>query len=110
MAYRESTGRKITVQKNPKDVRAILRRHLREEKKTIAGDLARAWNMHPTSAHRRFYSDRSKRGGAPFTPQMIDAAVEMLGLDEFDAHELRLQGAIESGWQINPAFTWAPSA
>lgn len=101
MAFRESTGRKITVQKNPKDVRAILRRHLREEGKTIGGDLSKAWGMTANSAHRRFYAEGSKRRTRALTPQMIDAAIEMLRLDEFDAQELRLQGAIEAGWRLS---------
>lgn len=95
MSFRPSTGRKITVKKLPVTVRDLLRRHLREERLQIVPHLAAAWDMHPTSAYRRMYSKN------PFTPQMVDAAIELLRLDEFDANELRVRGAIESGWQLN---------
>lgn len=95
MSFRPSTGRKITVAKTPVTARDLLRRHLREEGKRIAPELAGAWDMHPNSAYRRMYDTR------PFTPQMIDAAVELLRLDDFDANELRKRAAYEAGWQID---------
>lgn len=94
MAFRQSTGRKITVKKNPKTTRDIMRRHLREEGKRIV-DLCEVWDMHPSSAYRRFYDKR------PMKPQMIDAFIELLKLDHEDATELRLFAAIESGWQLD---------
>lgn len=94
MSFRPSTGRKITVKKNPKTARDIMRRHLREEGKRIA-DLSEVWDMHPTSTYRRFYDKR------PMRPQMIDAFIELLKLDHEDATELRLFAAIEAGWQID---------
>lgn len=94
MSFRQSTGRKITVKKNPKTARDIMRRHLREEGKRIV-DLCAVWDMHPTSAYRRFYDKR------PMTPQMIDGFVELLKLDHDDASELRLFAAIEAGWQLD---------
>lgn len=95
MAYRAATGRKIAVKRNPKTARDVMRRHLREEGHTIAA-LARVWDMHPTSAYRRFYEPER-----PLSPQYIEAFIEWLKLDDFDAYELRYLGAIESGWQID---------
>lgn len=37
----------------------------------------------------------------PLTPQMVDAAIDMLQLDDFDANELRKRGALEAGWVID---------
>ena len=54
--------------------------------------------MHQNSAYRRMYDSR------PFTPQMIDAVVELCKLDEFDANELRKRAAYECGWKINYAL------
>lgn len=95
MTYRPSTGRKIEVKSYVRDVRAMLRRHLREEGKRINPELAQAWNMHPNSAYRRMYDKR------PYTPQMIDAAADMLSLDEFDRAELHRQAAREFGFRID---------
>ena len=94
MSFRPSTGRKITVKRNPKTVRDIMRRHLREEGKRIV-DLCPVRDMHANSAYRRFYDKR------PMTPQMIDAFIALLRLDHEDASELRLFAAIEAGWQLN---------
>lgn len=97
MSARPATGRKITVKKRPITLRDVMRRHLREEGKTIAA-LSKVWDMHPTSCYRRFYDKR------PYPPQYVDSFIEWLRLDEFDAQELRLLGAIEAGWQINTAL------
>lgn len=97
MAYRAATGRKIKVEKRPKDVRAILRRHLREEGKTIS-QLADVWDMHVNSVYRRFYDSR------PFPVQFVETAINFLKLDDFDANELRWHGAREAGWNINPDY------
>ena len=94
MSYRPSTGRKLNIPHRVISVRDLIRRHLREEGKRINPELAAAWNMHPNSAYRRMYDSR------PFTPQMVDAVIELLKLDEFDANELRKRGALESGWNI----------
>ena len=94
MSYRPSTGRKITVKRNPKTARDVMRRHLREEGKRIV-DLCPVWDMIPQSAYRRFYDKR------PMTPQMIDSFIEFLRLDTEDASELRLFAAIEAGWQLD---------
>jgi hypothetical protein len=95
MAYRKSTGRKITVRPYARTVRDLIRRHLREENVQINTGLAVAWDMHPNSAYRRMYDKR------PFTPQMITAVVELLKLDEFDATELYRQAAREAGYLID---------
>lgn len=90
-------GRKIKVKKSPRSVRDIIRRHLREEGKTIVHDLAKWWQMHPRSAYRLMYKHERT-----FTPTYIEAVIAGLKLDEFDANELRLLAAIEAGWQLNP--------
>ena len=95
MAFRQATGRKIEVEKHPKTVRALMRRHLREEGKLII-DLCPIWDMHENSVYRRFYDKR------PYSPQYIESFIEFLKLDEFDATELRLLGAIEAGWKLRP--------
>lgn len=95
MAFRQSAGRKLQVVRTPITARDLIRRHLREEGMRINPELAQAWDMHPNSAYRRMYDSR------PFTPQMIDATIEVLHLDEFDANELRKRAANEAGWQIN---------
>lgn len=93
MAFRPATGRKIKVEKNPKSLRAVMRRHLREEGLRIV-DLSPVWDMHNNSTYRRFYDNR------PFPPQYVEAFIQLLQLDNFDAMELRLLGAIEAGWQL----------
>lgn len=95
MAYRPATGRRAKVDKKPKTVRAIMRRHLRLEGKTMV-DLAPVWDMRDTSVWRRFYD--TKRA---MSPQYIDSFIDFLKLDDFDAYELRLAGAIEAGWQLH---------
>ena len=42
--------------------------------------------------------------GRPLPPQHVEASITHLGLDEFDANELRLLAAREAGWQIDPAY------
>lgn len=95
MAFRPSTGRKLNIPPYARDVRSLIRRHLREEGKRINPELATAWDMHPNSAYRRMYDKR------PFTPQMIAAVIELLKLDEFDATELYQQAAREAGYLID---------
>lgn len=90
-------GRYISVKKNPKSSRDLLRRHLREEGKTIVHDLASWWGIHPNSAYRRMYDTHR-----PFTPTFIEQAITGLQLDAFDAQELRLLAAREAGWLIDP--------
>lgn len=59
-------------------------------------DLAGPWNVRPATVKTIMHH------GRPLAPQHIDAFIEFLKLDEFDALELRIQGAIEAGWQIKP--------
>lgn len=93
MAFRPATGRKIKVDKNPRSVRALMRRHLREEGKRMI-DLAPVWDMHENSLYRRFYDNR------PFPPQYVTQFVKFLQLDEFDAFELHAQAAREHGFEL----------
>lgn len=96
-ASRNLQGRGLTTKRTPKDVRDLIRRHLKEEKKQIKHDLAAWWGVHPHTAYRRMYDKRR-----PFTPSYIEAVITGLQLDEFDANELRLFGARDAGWLIDP--------
>lgn len=86
---------RIPANANPRTLRDLIRRHLREEGKTISGDLARAWDVKPNSASRRMFRN------VQMLPEHVEAVIVLLNLDEFDAHELRMQGAIESGWRVD---------
>ncbi|HEL3748669.1 TPA: hypothetical protein UMV35_000929 [Stenotrophomonas maltophilia] len=61
-------------------------------------DLADAWGCSKHNVYDLFYRDR------PISPTHIELAAKLLGLDEFDTNELRLLGAREAGWQIDPKF------
>jgi hypothetical protein len=80
---------------DPRTLHDMVRRHLKEEGKTIWGDCARAWGCLPHTASRRFF------GGYMFSPWHLEQIITMLNLDEFDALELRRQGAREAGWMID---------
>lgn len=83
--------------RSPRDVRSLIRRHLREEGKTVETHLAKWWNMHPHSAHRRMYDlDRV------LSPVHIEAVVQGLKLDKDDARELYHLAALEAGFKIGP--------
>ena len=57
-------------------------------------DLDEHWNVLPGTVKFIFWKK------TPLPPQYVDAFITALKLDEFDALELRLQAAIESGWQL----------
>lgn len=97
---RYAAGRRVRVPAQIRTARDLLRRHLREEGINQT-DLHRAWDIKPESVKSILSGKR------PLSPQYIDAAVEFLKLDEFDSLELRLQGALEAGWQIAPAVVAA---
>lgn len=90
-------GRPIRVPRSVDSVRAHLRRHLREEGHRMQA-LAGPWKCTPQNVYDLFYRSN------PLGPQHIDAAAAFLRLDEFDANELRLLGAREAGWNIDPQF------
>ena len=87
-------GRRISVQTGVKTVRSIMREHLRESHMTIKGDLARILGITAVGAASLMTHKN------PLAPQHIDAFIEGMKLDDFDALELRLLGAIEAGWQV----------
>lgn len=58
-------------------------------------DLGPYWNIQHGSVKFVFWKK------TPLPPQYVDAFIEALRLDEFDAAELRLQAAIEAGWQLH---------
>lgn len=87
-------GRMIRVKPQRRTLRDIMREHYREaglKQKHVAALLA----MTPGGFRKWLNSDYQT------PPQYIDAFIEALKLDEFDALELRLQGAIEMGWQLD---------
>ncbi|MGG6341671.1 hypothetical protein ACQ5SA_00320 [Stenotrophomonas indicatrix] len=90
-------GRPIRVPRSVTSVRALLKRHLLEEGKRMQ-DLAEVWGCSRHNVYDLFYESR------PISPTHIDLAAKFLGLDEFDTNELRLLGAREAGWQIDPTF------
>ncbi|WP_232147411.1 helix-turn-helix transcriptional regulator [Stenotrophomonas sp. SY1] len=90
-------GRPIRVPRSVNSVRALLRRHLQEEGKRMQ-ELAGAWGCTKQNVYDLFSGQR------PFSPNHIDQAARLLGLDEFDTNELRLLGAREAGWAVDPTF------
>lgn len=90
-------GRPIRVPIGKASVRQLLRRHIREEGLRMQ-DLSIPWQCKPPTIYRAFGDQR------PFSPSHIEAAIEFLGLDEFDANELRILGAREAGWQISGKY------
>ena len=81
--------------RHPRDVRSLIRRHLREEGKTVEHHLSLWWNMTPHSAHRRMYDI-----GRVLSPVHIEAVVKGLKLDQQDAQELYRLAAVEAGFKI----------
>jgi len=90
-------GRPIRVERGKATVRNLLRRHIREEGRRLQG-LAEPWQCTRSTVYGAFCN------GHPFSPQHIEAAIAWLGLDEFDANELRIRGAREAGWSIDLNF------
>lgn len=90
-------GRRIvTPSDTVRTVRHIMREHLAFHRMTFTYDLSAMLGI----ANRSAVTMMNKK--YPIAPQHIDAFIEGMKLDEFDALELRLQGAIEYGWQLTP--------
>ena len=103
MAYRKNPGgRPLVYPKNPKAVRDIMRRHMREEGK-LQKDFSKYLDISYSAVTDYFY-----RKNRPMPPGLVDAFIEWLELDEFDALELRIRGAQEAGWQIERALEVLP--
>jgi len=92
---RYAAGRTIRVAKTMRTTRDLIRRHLKEEKR-YQSELAIPWNCKPSTAKAIMM-----RTGRPLSSQYIDAFVEWLKLDEFDATELHRLAAIENGFKID---------
>jgi hypothetical protein len=92
---RYAAGRRVAVPATVRKVRDLIRRHMREEGRDM-GSLAAVWNV------KRETVKTIMHHGRPLSPQYVDAFIEALKLDEFDALELRFQGALEAGWQLQP--------
>ncbi|KMM77256.1 hypothetical protein ACP93_02425 [Xanthomonas sp. NCPPB 1128] len=61
-------------------------------------ELAGPWKCKPQTVYDMFYDGRA------FSPAHIDAAAAFLRLDEHDTAELRILGAREAGWNIDPQY------
>lgn len=81
--------------KHVRNLRAVIREHLREEGKTIR-DLSEMLGLKFQSA-RRLMTPPERN----FPPDYVERIIIGLQLDEFDANELRILGAIEAGWNLN---------
>ena len=77
-----------------KNVRSVMRRHLRAQKRTM-GSLSEVWGIKPDSCERRFYKENRA-----MPVQYVTAFIKELKLDPYDALELQILGARESGWKI----------
>lgn len=88
-------GRSCAPVRRSRDVRSLIRRHLREEGKTVEHHLSKWWNMTPHSAHRRMYDINRV-----LSPVHIEAVVRGLRLDRDDAEELHRLAALEAGFKI----------
>ena len=103
MAYRKNPGgRPLVYPKDPKTPRDLMRRHLREE-----GKRQKDFAAHLDVGHSAV-TDYFCRKGRAMPPGIIDAFIEWLELDEFDALELRIRGAMATGWQIGGALKVLP--
>lgn len=74
----------------------MIRKHLYDSG-TTQGSLAVPWNCKPETVK----TIMARRKPRPMSSQYIDALVEFLRLDEFDATELHRQGAREAGYKID---------
>ena len=88
-------GRRLVVPKGPKTARAIIRRQLALDRKTITYDLSAMLGISQSGAKSLMVKS------FPLAPQHIDRIIDEMKLDEFDAYELRFQAALEAGWQLN---------
>ena len=91
-------GRRLVVPKGPKTARAIIRRHLALDRKTITYDLSAMLGISQSGAKSLMVKSFPL---APLAPQHIDRIIDEMKLDDFDAYELRFQAALEAGWQLN---------
>jgi len=93
---RYAAGRRIVLPVIVRTVRDMIRHHLYAEGKT-QGSLAGPWNCKPETVK----TIMSRRSGRPMSSQYIDAVVEYLKLDDFDATKLHKQAAREAGYKID---------
>ncbi len=91
-----AAGRRIRVPKTIRSVRDMIRKHLYDAR-VAQGDLSAAWNCKPETV-KTILARKSPR---PMSSQYIDAFVEFLRLDDFDATELHRQAAREAGYKID---------
>lgn len=82
--------------KTVRTVRDMLRKHLYDAQ-VAQGDLGAVWNCRPATVK----TIMMRKNPRPMSSQYIDAFVEFLKLDDFDATELHRQAAREAGYKID---------
>ena len=91
-----AAGRRVKAPKTVRTLRDMIRKHLYDSRVT-QGSLSAAWHCKPETVK----TIMARRKARPMSSQYIDAFVEFLKLDDFDATELHRQGAREAGYKID---------
>ena len=93
---RYAAGRRVKVPKSVRTVRDMIRKHLYDNR-IAQGDLGVVWNVRPATVK----TIMMRKAPRPMSSQYIDAFIEFLKLDDFDATELHRQAAREAGYKID---------
>lgn len=93
---RYAAGRRVKVPKSVRSVRDMIRKHLYDNR-IAQGDLGPVWNVRPATVK----TIMMRKNPRPMSSQYIDALVEFLKLDDFDATALHRQAAREAGYKID---------
>ena len=102
---RYAAGRRVRVPRTIRTVRDMIRKHLYDAGVT-QGDLGPVWNVKPATVK----TIMMRKAPRPMSSQYIDAVVEFLKLDDFDATELHRQAAREAGYKIDgPSLDDSPT-
>lgn len=90
-------GRKLRmVPEKPRKVVDVIRKHMNDNNVTLKM-LSVAWHCSPPTVSTTLSRGRKR----PLSPQYIDAVVELMKLDDFDATELYRMAALEAGYRID---------
>ena len=79
-----------------RNLRAVIREHLRKRNLTIKGDLAQMLGMSANGAASLMTKP------CKFAPRHVERIISRLRLNQESARELRMLGAIEAGWALEP--------
>lgn len=94
---RYATGRRISAARTtPRTLGDMMRKHMHEEG-ILRRHLAVAWDCTRETVTTRLSMARKR----PLASQHVDAFIELLKLDEFDATELHRMAAREAGFKID---------